>query len=69
MIFTFTKCQNEGLVSFACFSLYIYIYIYMYVCMYVCMYACFSFDFLIEYNKRLFVIVYGIDEMLELYWV
>ena len=33
------------------------------------MYACFSFDFLIEYNKRLFVIVYGIDEMLELYWV
>ena len=41
----------------------------IYIYIYICIYACFSFDFLIEYNKRLFVIVYGIDEMLELYWV
>ena len=31
--------------------------------------TCFSFEFLIEYSKRLFVMVYGVDEMLELYWV
>ena len=64
MIFTFTKMSEQGTCKF-CLLWFIYIYIYMYVCMY----ACFSFDFLIEYNKRLFVIVYGIDEMLELYWV
>lgn len=36
---------------------------------FIYIYACFSFNFLIEYSKRLFEIVYGVDEMLELYWV
>ena len=42
----------------------VYIYIYIYVCM-----LALVLIFLIEYIKRLFEIVYGIDEMLELYWV
>ena len=34
---------------------------YVCVCVRVCVYTCFSFDFLIECNKRLFVTVYGVD--------